>query len=336
MANCNKIFLDFNKEITPSAEQMKTMKSSRETLEKKITTKLEDKLQMTPSYFTQGSGAPKMRTIIIKSNGTYDADRGVYLPEKPEVSAETVQRYVYDAVKDHTDGGAQHRKKCIRVLYKSAYNIDFPVYYEVDNESYSYLAIKGDGWIKDDPSKMIDWFLEQKDDYGQLLRIVKYLKAWASECTFKMPSGIALTVWAARNFEVFENRDDECLLQVLKGIQNSIFLAVSCFSPVEPYDDLTNKLTYDQKTKFKTELNSFCEDAQKAVYENNQLKASKIWRKYLGNRFKEGLDEDVDKKASSLLASATTVLNQKAMLSRQGQINETSGTPHLIHRNYGG
>jgi hypothetical protein len=228
MANCNKLFLDFNSEITPTKEQMQEMKTSREALEIKISDTLQEKLQMTASYYTQGSGASKMKTIIVKADGTYDADRGVYLPEKPNINAETAQKYVYDAVKDHTDGGAQHRKKCIRVLYKSAYNIDFPVYYEVPNESYSYLAHKEKGWIKDDPSKMIEWFLDHKDENGQLLRIVKYLKAEASKCLCKMPSGIALTVWAVRNFVANEDRDDKCLLQVLKGIQGMIAFTVTC------------------------------------------------------------------------------------------------------------
>jgi hypothetical protein len=197
MANCNKLVLDFSKVITPSFDQMQKMKISRKALEAKITTAIQDKLDLTVSYYTQGSGAKDMKTIIIKEDGTYDADRGVYLPEKPEVNGETVQKYVYDAVKDHTDDGAEHRKKCVRVFYKSEYNIDFPVYYEVEGESYAYLAIKGGTWIKDDPSKMVDWFKERKDENGQLVRVVKAIKAWASRISYnshKMPSGIALTV----------------------------------------------------------------------------------------------------------------------------------------------
>lgn len=338
MANCNKLFLDFNQDITPTLAQMQAMKKSRVTLEEKISKKIMDKLGASASFYTQGSGAPRMKTIIIKSDGTYDADRGVYLPSKPEEAAETVQKYVLDAVKDHTDEGAQHRKKCIRVIYKSAYNIDFPVYYEVSKESYSYLAIKGNGWIKDDPSKMIDWFIGLKDEDGQLLRIVKYLKAWVSETSwkFKMPSGIALTVWAARNFEAVENRDDKCLLKVIQAIQRQILFSVTCTSPVEPFDDLTAKLNDDQKNKFRTELNNFCLDAGAAIDLNNQLQASKLWRKYFGDRFKEGLNEDVDKKANSLFTSASAILAQNAMLNRQGQINQESGTYHRNHRNYGG
>jgi hypothetical protein len=311
---------------------MQKMKTSRQALEKKITDKIKEKLDVTPFYYTQGSGARDMKTIIIKEDGTYDADRGVYLPEKPNVTAQTVQSYVYDAVKDHTDGGAEHRKKCIRVYYKSAYNIDFPVYYQVDGETYSYLAINGNGWIRDDPEQMIKWFKDYKDNDGQLIRIVKYLKAWASKCSFKTPSGIALAVWAAKTFIAEKDRDDKCLLGVLKGIQNACWWSVSCMSPVEPFDDLTAKLSDDQKTKFKNALNDFITDAELAIAEENQLKASKYW----GSRFPEGLDENVDKRLNSLLASAASILSNSAKLDNLGAVNQSSGVQHQPHRNYGG
>jgi hypothetical protein len=336
MANCNKLFDDFNKLITPTNVQMDAMRISRIALEEKIKKQLKEKLGFTPSFLTQGSGASRMKTIIIKSDGTYDADRGVYLPSIPDVEAETVQNYVYEAVKNHTDGGAQHRKKCIRVIYKSAYNIDFPIYYEVDGETYSFLAVKGNGWVKDDPSKMIEWFENLKDENGQLIRIVKCFKAWASECDdFKMPSGIALTVWVARNFIASDSRDDKALSLTLNAIKNAINFSQSCYSPVEPYDDLTSKLTNDQKEKFVSALNEFCIDAEKAIELTNQLQASKLWRKYFGDRFPEGSDEDVDAKAKSLMVTAASVLENNAKLDSLGKINEDSGVSHLTHRNHG-
>jgi hypothetical protein len=336
MANCNDLFGDFNRVITPSAEEMDKMRASRERLEKKISDTIQEKLGMTVSFYTQGSGAKHMKTIIIKANGTYDADRGVYLPQKPDVTAKTVQEYVLDAVSDYTDGGAQHRRKCIRVLFKCAYNIDFPVYYEAPNEDCVYIAVKDDGWIKDDPAKMIEWTSSRKDPDGQLFRIIKFTKAWASERSFKMPSGIALAVWVARNFSAVTDRDDQSLLQTLEAVQAAISGGISCPSPVEPYDDLVAKLSDDQKDNFRKALENLCSDARKAVDSNNQLKASKIWQKHLGARFPDGVDEDVDKKAALLMASAKTVLDQRAMLDRTGKINENSGITHLGHRSYGG
>jgi len=336
MANCNRLFLDFTKEITPTADQMQKMKNSRKALETKISNALQEKLGMTVSYYTQGSGAKGMKTIITKADGTYDADRGVYLPEKPDVWGETVQKYIYDAVEDHTDDGAEHRKKCVRVLYVGDYNIDFPAYYEVAGESYSYMAVKGEKWRKDDPSKMVEWFKERKDDDGQLIRIVKDIKAWASERSHKMPSGIALTVWAARHFVAHNDRDDKSLAATLNAIYLANALFVTCMAPVEPYDDLVDKLDQDQKEKFVSALKRFSEDAQKAIDEPNQLTASKIWRKYLGDRFQLGIDEDVDQRARALEAAAGSVLNGSARLDSRGQINETTGVSHKPHRNYGG
>lgn len=335
MSICNKLFLEFNLKITPSDAEMNIMKISRKALEKKISLKLYERLGVSVNYYTQGSRAHKMQTIIIKENGTYDIDRGVYLPSKPFVNAETVQRYVLEAINDHTVDGAEHRKKCIRIYYKGAYNIDFTVYYKEEEESYSYLASMGDGWVKDDPRKMIDWLSAFKDEEGQLLRVIKYLKAWSSKCSDKMPSGIALAIWAAKYFEYVPNRDDKSLINILKQIQTSICFSVSCISPVEPYDDFTAKLNTDQKQNFKSELENFIFDAQKAIDEPNQLLSSKLWIKYFGTRFPLGIDEDIDKRAKALFAVAEIVSSQKPKLSSSGQINNVQGVIHQTHRNYG-
>jgi hypothetical protein len=334
MADCNKLFLDYNKAITPTSTQRQTMKTSRQSLEKKIADKLYEKLGMRVTFYTQGSDAHKMKTIIIKEDGTFDSDRGVYLPSKPSVSGETVQGYIYDAVKDHTKAGAQHRKKCIRVIFQCEYNIDFPAYYEVDDEDFAYMAVKGGQWIKDDPWHLITWLEKYKDADGQYIRVIKYLKGWASKSKSKMPSGIALSVWAARHFVAEADRDDKCLLNLLTAIKVTVQYTVTCYAPVEPFDDLTAKLTQVQKDNFLEELTLFCEDAQKAIDEEDQLKASRIWRKYLGYRYPEGTSKEDEKRANALLASAG-IVTIGAYLGRDGNINSISGVPHLVHRNYG-
>lgn len=336
MANCNKLFGDYNKKITPTSEERQKMKKSREALERKITAKIQEKLDMIPTYYTQGSSAKDMRTIVTKEDGTYDADRGVYLPSKPNVTAETVQRYVFEAVKGHTDDSAEHRKKCIRVFYKSAYNIDFPVYYEVKGEDYAYMAVKGEGWIKDDPWHMIKWLEKHKDKEGQLIRVIKYLKVWASNQNFKMPSGIAFAVWAANNFVAKTDRDDKALYDTLIGIKDSIKNSIECISPVEPYDNFLNKMSDAQKKKFKDALDSFIDDAKKALDEPNQLKSSKLWQDHLGPRFPLGADEDVDVKSNALSQLSGVILGQNAKLDSAGNINTTAGVSHKPHRNYGG
>lgn len=338
MANCQKLFLDYVDIITPSKDQIQEMKTSREALETKIKKVVKDQLGLQVYFYTQGSGARDMRTIIIKADGTYDADRGVYLSANPDKNAKEIQEIIFNAVKDHTVDGAEHRLKCIRVLYKCAYNIDFPIYYLVEGESGAYIAVKDGNWVKDDPEKLIEWFKGYKDEDGQLIRIARSLKGWASEKKgkFRMPSGVALTVWAAKYFSGgISDRDDKCLLQVLESIQSNVWFNCSCTSPVEPWDDLVAKMTEDDKTQFRTALNDFITDAKAAVNETNQLKASELWRKHLGSRFPLGEDEDVELRAAALLAPASLVITHNARLNTQGRINGDTGVHHKEHRNYG-
>jgi hypothetical protein len=277
-----------------------------------------------------------MGNMIVKKDGTYDVDLGVYLQEKPTVTAATVQGYVYDAVANHTDGGAQHLNKCIRVLYKGDFDIDLPVYYKTKNDKHPFLAIKNNGWREDDPKEMYEWFQEKKkDSNGQLSRLIKYLKAWAEERSFKMPNGISMTVWAANNY-ILDERDDKALLTLLLKIASETYWSVTCKSPVIPYDDLADSLDEGQKSKFKKALEEFINDAKLAIESDNQLKASKLWQKHLGNRFPDGVNEDVDKKEVQLNAIAAPIILGTAKTSSAGKIQSDLGISHLKHRNYGG
>lgn len=152
-----------------------------------------------------------------------------------------------------------------------------------------------------------------------------------------MPSGFALTVWAANNFVASKDRDDKSLYETLKKIESSIFFGVSCICPKEPGDELTGNLDSDQKGKFKNALNDFIKDAESAINSNNQLKASKLWQKHLGSRFKDGADEDVDKKEAELRVMADAVKSGVAKTSSiSGSIQKDEGVSNQKHRNYGG
>ena len=338
MANCNKLFIDFIDAITPSNKQLQDMKKSREALESKIEKAFKEQLGITISWCTQGSTAKDFRTIIIKADGTYDSDRGAYLSKKPEKTGKEVQEILLKAVKDHTDGGAKHLFKCIRIIYAGAYNIDMVIYYEVAAETGAYLARKDGEWVKDDPTQLIEWLKKYKDDNGQLIRNIRALKAWSSELSgkFRMPNGAALAIWAAKNFgSGVKDRDDKSLLQILEAIQTTVWFNCSCTSPVEPFDNLLEKMTDDDVKKFRDALDSFIKDARVAVNEPNQLKSSELWIKHLGGRFPKGEDADIDKREASLLATAGFVKNQSAKLNSQGKINPYEGVQHKEHRNYG-
>lgn len=335
MANCNKLFLDFNTNISLLKKQVDALITSRKSIEKSVIKYFKDNTNLSvPKFWIQGSYV--MKTLVIKKNGTYDVDLGVYFLEKPDVEAKTVQGYVKSALKDQTSSTPEHRQKCIRVIYAGDYNIDLPVYYKLDDDDHPFLAVKDNGWEESDPLDLKKWFIDKKDKNGQLCRLVKYLKVWADKLAFKAPSGIALSVWAAENFKENE-RDDVALLDLLKSIKQDIGEDCICLNPKSPFDDLTSKLDDVQKEKFIEALNNFINDAEYAIDSKNQLEASKKWRIHLGkDRFPEGKDEDVDSKQALLNATKGIVLGGNAKLNKEGVIQTEEGIPHKPHKNYGG
>ena len=89
-------------------------------------------------------------------------------------------------------------------------------------------------------------------------------------------------------------RDDISLRDTLKEIKKAVTLPnkFECIVPVMPNDDLFANYDQARKNNFIEALNTFIEDADKAVQEKNQLKSSKLWQKHLGCRFLEGEDKD--------------------------------------------
>lgn len=335
MANCNKLFLDFNTNISLVKKQVDALITSRTSIETSILKYFKDNTNLSvPKFWIQGSYI--MKTQVIKKDGSYDVDLGIYFLEKPNVEAITVQGYVKSALKDQTSTTPEHRQKCIRVIYAADYNIDLPVYYKLEEDNHPFLAVKDNGWVESDPLDLKTWFEGKKDKKGQLCRLVKYLKVWVDNLVFKAPSGIALSVWAAENF-IENERDDVALLDLLKSIKQEIGKDCSCFNPTSPFDDLISKLNDTQKDKFIEALNIFINDAEYAIDSNNQLEASKKWRIHLGkDRFPLGKDEDVDAKQALLNASKGIVLGGNAKLNKEGIIQTEEGIPHKPHRNYGG
>lgn len=340
MANCNKLFLDYEKKISLTANQKSKLRISRTALEEKIRNAITAKKELSfRGFYIQGSLSPRFETAVLKKDGTYDVDLGIYFRTKPkDVTCTTVQKYILDALSKHTSGGAKHLNKCIRVVYAGDFDIDLPVYYQEEGDSVPHIAVKNGDWRKDDPKGTSEWFKEKKkNSEGQLVRVIKYMKVWADKDIrgFKMPSGFALSVWAAENFTKEQDRDDKALIETLKRIKSAVILGVNCYCPKEPKDNLTANLDSAQKDKFQKALNEFIEDAEKAISSKNQLEASKLWKKHLSN-FPEGADEDVDKKEQELRVMTKTINSNLAKTATDGKIQAAVGVSNPKHRNFGG
>lgn len=229
---------------------------------------------------------------IRYKDDTADLDDGVYFEKRPETGT-ILQGWVHDAVQGHTDGGQEHKRKCIRVIYSGDYHIDLPVLYKTETMEHPEVAVKDSAWALDDPRELVEWFAARQDTDRQLVRITKYLKAWADERSQDMPTGLELTVLGANENNIsFRDGDDECLRFTLENIQTSLQTRWQCVMPTTPKEDLFRGYDSQFKTHFMQSLEDFVRDAKDAVSETDKRRASRLWRKHLGERFPEYEEHD--------------------------------------------
>jgi len=297
MADCHNLFQDYNKNVSVTKTKRDKMSTSKDGLRDAIRKHFKEKHPgYDPKFYIQGSH--KMKTGIRTKDDICDLDDGVYFMREPDVTATTLQGWVWDAVEDYATQKPEHRKKCIRNTFTGDYEIDMPVYYKITGKQYQ-LAVKDTGWEDSDPKAVIDWFNGKKDGNGQLLKMVKYHKGWGDNIRNKMPTGLAMTILAsnAKTNIVYNDRDDITLRDTLKEIKKALDIKFQCLVPAAPYDDLFKDYDKTRKENFMNALKNFIEDADKAIKEENQLTASKLWQRHLGDRFPDGKDENEDNKA---------------------------------------
>ena len=309
MANCHDLFQDFDKEISITSAKKDRMLTSKNKLRDRIRKYFkEHHPEYEPQFYIQGSY--KMKTGIRTKDDICDLDDGVYFFREPDVTATTLQSWVWDAVNGYTDTPPEHRKKCIRIFFAGDYEIDMPVYYKIDGKDYQ-LAVKDNGWEDSDSKALVNWVNSKKDKEGRLINTIKELKAWCDHKRNKMPSGLAMSILAANAKEkiVLNDRGDITLKDILKEIKKFLNLKFECIVPALPNDDLFKDYDSARKTNFLNALNDFIDDAEKALKEENQLTASKLWKKHLGNRFPEGEDKKEYSKRNSLIAAGAALSN---------------------------
>lgn len=301
MAKCHNLFLEFDDELDILSSKKSKMMTSRDNLRGKIRDFFaENHPEYVPLFYIQGSY--KLGTCIRTKDDHCDLDDGVYFKSNPDgVSGATLQEWVKDAVDGTTDAFPIHKNKCIRVDYKSGYNIDLPVMVFDENvDRHPHLAVRDGDFQDDDPKEFVDYYKKWKT--SQKNRMVRYLKAWCDNVQGKMPSGLSMTVLTMRHY-LSNDRDDVALKYLLIEIENHLKASFVCFMPTTPEDNLFEDYSDSMKQSVLDKLHSFVEDAKAAVDESNQLKASELWRKHLGDRFPLGANKDDGVASASSLQS---------------------------------
>lgn len=299
MANLHKEFAVFHDQIVLTSGKKKSLRNSRDAVRDRIRKYFRDKLKVQlPKFLGQGSYA--MGTTVNPLDGEFDIDDGVYLRhlDKNEDSKwptpDTVHRWLVNATDGHTAEKPIDKQTCVRVRYAGQYHVDLPSYGELNGKY--MLAEKGEkGWHHSDPLALTLWFKDKVKGQGeQLRRIVLYLKAWAdfqAGRRGKMPSGLILTVLAAQNF-CADERDDVSLTETANAISIVVSGAFCVLNPVDSEEELTARLTDEQKVRFQEAISDLASDAAKAIATDDRGKSSKLWRKQFGDRFPSVEDDN--------------------------------------------
>lgn len=306
MADCSFFFVILNQSVSLTNTDRKLLRAARNAVTKKIRKYFEDNHLCRVSFKVQGSFT--MNTIVKPANGDYDIDVGVYLEgfsnwQKDWPKAETASQWLIKALDGHTDTAPVNKQKCVRIIYKHpttpnsiGYHVDLPIYREYYNlldNLFTRIAINGDTqWDeKSDPLGFTKWFYtkcqQNKTDKNQLVRLVKYFKAWkiSNSGNVKFPSGMALTIMMAENY-CSNEREDLAFCNTIEKIYETYFTGILptfdyyCVrSPVEPYNNLLLKLTDNQISIFKECLRALMIAAKQAINEQETDNSLNIWQK---------------------------------------------------------
>jgi len=299
MSDCHDLFQKFYENIKLTESKKESLRSARDAIRDRINNYFKDTLKKNiPEFRSQGSFSTS--TIINPLDGEFDIDDGVYLKSLDSdkskwPSPETVHKWIYEAVKEHTKEIPIDKTTCIRVKYSGKYHVDLPIYGEYKHNS--YLAEKGkQDWPKSDPIALKNWFLNKVKDKEQLRRIVCYLKAWSgyNSKNKSLPSGLILTILVVENF-LKKERDDSSFGGTIKNINNEIVDSFVVKNPVDTQEILSDRLTPSQKKNFKDLLYTLLKNASRALKEVKKKSACEIWRKEFGDRF-PSCDELSDEK----------------------------------------
>lgn len=303
MADITTELTKYVDEITLTATHRKNLIKSRDALRDQIRKYFKDDLKKAiPKFHQQGSFA--MKTTIVPLSGEYDIDDGVYLQDLEEdtnkwPNTTTVHGWLFSAVKDHTNTPPTDKNACVRVTYAKNWHVDLPIY-GIDKNDYR-LAHKKAGWISSDPKKIIDWFRDAVNVYGEDFRsVVKIFKAWAdfqeekSSCP-KMPSGLILTVLVYNNWK-YADRLDERIKKIADAIYNDVKAIVWVQNPIDSKEVLSSRISDTEKKNFQTKIEDFSQAIDAAFLATSKKEASLTWQKYVGDRFPTAVDADEQKK----------------------------------------
>ena len=293
MANIQKQLEGFHKNIKVESSELREKRNIIVDKKKSLS---EDNKPI-PEVLNQGS---YIYGVGIKpiSGEDYDIDVGlVFNIKSSDYDAEEVRKWVYDAIKKHTDK-VQSKGPCIRVIYQAGYHVDLVCYarYKNDDSIENFqLAHKNGSWIASDPKKIKDHiqkarekFKNTKDSSGsdQLQRVVRYLKRWndlavPGESDDK-PIGLAILLYCIEVLQFSFTDDLQALVYISEMAKKSD--RISAYKP-DTQEDVFSKISHSGMKKLISRFQELYDALVKAHNSHNLQDACEIMRKQFGDDF---------------------------------------------------
>lgn len=280
--SCHRHFLKLSQTISINKSRKKIVQASRRQIEKTLTRFSIFELDLgKPKFKVQGSYS--FGTVVLGWAADYDLDLGMYFNNKPHYTPRNLKSKINEIASRITYYGSEDKMKCIQIIFRKEYSIDVPIYYFDKEHNKTFLATK-DAWTLSDSIGFDKWIKSRLKGNKQPLRLIKYLKHWASDLSFKCPSGVALTVWIMKHYKI-DFRDDVSFIKTLSSIYASLLREKKCIMPVEPYDNLIKKLSSKQISNFLEQLEILIYEGKIALKSGSVEEAVSIWRSNFGEYF---------------------------------------------------
>lgn len=271
------------------------------------------------TFSSENQGSYSMGIGVKPLEGEdYDIDLMILFDiSKDDYSPVKIKEWVYEAL-DKSNRNVDYKKPCVRVQYHKDgdeyFHVDLALYANSNNDGKTYLS-KGKPisiqeekvWEVAEP-KQLKEIINNKysdiDDRRQMKRVIRYLKRW-KDFQFKAsgngrPLGIALTALAYNLFrpEINRNSFDSSVepndLLAFKNLVSSVIQQfnwltnrISVSLPVQPYNDLFERMTDKQHETLKEKLEDLKEALEVAEAEADPHDASKTLINILGDDFPE-------------------------------------------------
>lgn len=320
MVNLQTQFLKFHDKIKISFDDSQLLRDKRDI----IVTNLRDGLKKlystnAPSFEHFSQGSYDLATGVYPLWGQdYDIDVGIIFNfSKGKYKPVQVKEWVFNALNTPVRT-VEIKRPCVRVQYHQNgthwFHVDLAIYSrdtdflgnEVNHIAKGFPSSTEDKkiWELSEPFKLKDLLKSQVPDSldrEQFRRVIRYLKRWKdyrfSSSGSGRPTGIALTACCYYLFSPQKNYNYSSYsyqyndLQALYNVVDKIIAAYSWYNrltiklPVQPYNDLFEKMTDYQMGSLKTELIALRDALTYASNEGTTQQACSRLQKVFGTDF---------------------------------------------------